>query len=227
MGPEFFLSPAHEAYQAAYSNLGGTPHPGTLDKWPGAVNYVISSYLTDDVLDETIAKLRYVEQERTQIVKQHYDVILSLANDMSEALTPADLVSTFIRGLRPNLAAHAKQIRIAISEDANLLHRLVQALHLKETENQAVYARHADVMPYSNYPSRGSKDRGRIQSKAARDSKGDSVSLVGQNAEGHDYGSEIQNAPAYEPDEDEDDSDTFPYWDAEESSILSDLREEI
>ena len=65
-----------------------------------------------------------------------------------------------------------------------------------------------------------------LQSKAGRTSKGDSVSLVDQNTEGHGYGSEIQNAPAYGPDEEDDDSDTFPYWDAEESSVLSDPREE-
>ena len=117
-----------------------------------------------------------MEQKRTRIVKQHYDVIVSLANDIPEVLTPADRVSTFIQGLRPNLDAHAKQIRTTISEDVNQLHRLVQAMRLNETENQAVYAGHAGVMPYSNYPSRGRKDRGRIQSKAGRDLKGDSVS---------------------------------------------------
>ena len=87
--------------------------------------------------------MRYAEQKRTQTVKQYYEVILSLANYIPEVLTPADFVSTFIQGLRPDLAAHAKQICTTISEDTNQLHRLVQALRLKETENQAVYARHA------------------------------------------------------------------------------------
>ena len=65
-----------------------------------------------------------------------------------------------------------------------------------------------------------------IQSKAGRTSKGDSVSPVGQNTERHGFGTGTQNSPAYRPDEDDDDSDRFPYWDAEEYSVLSDPREE-
>ena len=76
----------------------------------------------------------------------------------------------------------------------------------------------------SNYPSRGRKKLGMIQRKAGRASKGDSVSLAGQNTEGHSCVTEIQNAPAYGPHED--DSDTFPYWYAEESSVLSVSRED-
>ena len=65
-----------------------------------------------------------------------------------------------------------------------------------------------------------------IQSQAGRTPRSDSESLVGQNTERHGYGTEIQSALAYGTNEDDDDSDIIPYWDAEESSVLSDPREE-
>ena len=81
MAPEFLSSPAHESFCAAYSNFAETPRPETFNTWPGAVNCLISSYLTGDVLDEAIANLRYVEHKSTQTVKEYYNVMLSLAND--------------------------------------------------------------------------------------------------------------------------------------------------
>lgn len=63
-------------YQVGYRaarKMGATYSDGSFNSWPGAVNFLITTNLTDCVLDEAAAKFRAARQTETQTARQLYD----------------------------------------------------------------------------------------------------------------------------------------------------------
>ena len=140
IAPEFLHDSAYNMYVNAHVDSGGGASTGGFTTWPGAVNHLIAAHLTDDVLDDAVAKLRAVVQQETEPVKEYHKRVGESARRIPGIFSPEEIISIFISGLRPELKADAKQLRPNYRGE-NALHQLAQMLVRKEEQTLAVIAR--------------------------------------------------------------------------------------
>ena len=83
LAAEFLRGNAKNMYVQAMADRGGVTFYGGFNTWPGAVNHLISVWLTDDVLDEAVSRLRAITQQQTKPVAKYHERFTTLARETS------------------------------------------------------------------------------------------------------------------------------------------------
>ena len=141
LAPYFLLDPARDLYYQGKGerSAGASSFGGGFTTWPGAVNHLISLYLTDEALEEAAQKLRTLTQTTTESVKTFHERLTKAARDIPDTFTPSDIMSIFVNGLLPQLRAEAQIARSQYESRAHGLHHLVLFLSKKKTWHDPCY----------------------------------------------------------------------------------------
>ena len=75
------------------------------------MNHLISVWLTDDVLDQAVSRLKAITKQQTEPVAKYHERFTTLARDLPEIFGPAEILSMLINGSTPILRAYAKLAR--------------------------------------------------------------------------------------------------------------------